>query len=142
MWQNNWEREIREMNKGKDLFEVKSKLGKWAWASVKSRSVESALTRLRIGHVGLNQHLFRMHMTEEPLCECGDIESREHFLLHCVIYSQQRQLLVAELRKLSVNMPITVKLLLGGEDLPSRLQSRIVHCTGKFLINTGRLTDL
>ena len=80
-------------------------------------SIESALVRLRIGHVGLNQHLLRVNMSDTPLCDSGELENREYFLIYCPLYTQQRYSLLAELRKLTIHLSLTVKLLLGGETL-------------------------
>ena len=100
------------------------------------------MAKLRIGHVGLNQYLFRFNMAETPLCECGGVENREHFLLHCPNYLIQRQLLYAEIGKLKLNVPISVKLLLGGVNLHTAINCKIVKLVGMYIVNTGRLADL
>ena len=47
---------------------IKNKIETWPWASVKNRRIETALSRLRIGHVGLNNHLNRFEMSETNQC--------------------------------------------------------------------------
>ena len=44
------------------------------------------MAKLRIGHIGLNQHLFRFQLVDSPLCECGEVETRENLLMHCIQY--------------------------------------------------------
>ena len=73
LWQSKWLEKIQKTNKGKALYKVKNKLEYWPWTSHKNRLVESALARLRIGHVGLNQHLFRFKLSPTEHCLCGSI---------------------------------------------------------------------
>ena len=54
------------------------------------------LTRLRLGLSHLNEHKFKhgFNDTINPICICGgDIESINHFFLHCPEYSEARQTL-------------------------------------------------
>ena len=47
---------------------------------------EKLLTRLRFNFTDLNEYQFRHGYTDtiNPMCACGaDIETTEHFLLHC-----------------------------------------------------------
>ena len=74
-----YERKMNITNKGKDMFEIKSRVGNWPWATIKDRNIDSAMSRLRIGHMGLSQYLFRFHMAKTPLCECGYVETRNIF---------------------------------------------------------------
>jgi ribonuclease HI len=59
-----------------------------------SRQQLAWLARLRTGHVGLNQYLFRFNITPCPRCACGkSIETVAHFLLRCEIDEEQRRTL-------------------------------------------------
>ena len=54
---------------------------------------EKLLTRLRLKFSNLKEHKFRHGFADmiNPMCECGaDVETMEHFLLHCHFYSTQR----------------------------------------------------
>ena len=47
---------------------------------------EKLLTRLRFNFTDLNEYQFRHGYTDtiNPMCACGaDVETTEHFLLHC-----------------------------------------------------------
>ena len=51
------------------------------------------LTRLRLEFSHLNEHKFRhcFKDTLNPLCTCrAEVETTEHFLLHCQLYSTHR----------------------------------------------------
>ena len=107
----------------------------------KNRQVQTAMTRLRIGHVGLQQHMHRFNMTEEELCSCREAEeSVEHFLLHCNTYLTIRNEMLVELGKIKVNP--TLQNILGGGNFDQPLQNNIVKIVAKFLQDTGKLAKL
>ena len=57
-----------------------------------SRHQASILIQLHTGHIGLNQHLFRIRRVESPSCpHCGGImvESVKYFLLVCPKYAHE-----------------------------------------------------
>ena len=61
------------------------------------------LTRLRLGLSHLNEHKFKHGFNDKinPICICaGDIESINHFLLHCHEYCEARQTLSDNIQKI------------------------------------------
>ena len=64
------------------------------------------LTRLRVGLSHLRAHKYHHNFRDmvNPLCSCdnNDIESTEHYLLHCPTYLNIRHVLFERLRKLLV----------------------------------------
>ena len=61
-----------------------------------SKKQASVLAQLRTGLTTLNEYLHLIKATETGLCDCGEaIESREHFVFHCVKWSEQRHILRA-----------------------------------------------
>ena len=121
---------------------IKPTIQKWPWTKTKNRSVETAMTRLRLGHVGLNHHLNKFNMADSPLCEtCREPETVEHFLLKCRRYSYQRTRLETALNRLKITNPRISTLLGGGEHSPEE-KVQITKAVGKFLKETGRLESL
>lgn len=57
-----------------------------------SRVAASHLFQLRVGHVPLNQYLFRFHRVDNPrsLACRHPKETVEHFILHCPKYTHER----------------------------------------------------
>jgi hypothetical protein len=54
----------------------------------------SILAQLRTGMTPLNGYLHNIKAVESNLCECGEaVESREHFVLHCARWTEQRKIL-------------------------------------------------
>ena len=74
-WNEDYTREVREKQKGLFLFNIRNKVAPWPWTSFHKRATETALARLRTGHAGIAQHLFRFQLTQSPLCACGEVET-------------------------------------------------------------------
>lgn len=54
----------------------------------------SILAQLRTGMTPLNRYLHNIKAVESNLCEYGEaVESREHFVLHCARWTEQRKIL-------------------------------------------------
>ena len=91
LWEREYCRDVTVSGKGKNLFNCKSHPSTWKWASHESRSVEAALAKLRIGHVGIKAHQYRTKSADTDLCSCGHRETVAHFLLECPIHSYYRK---------------------------------------------------
>jgi ribonuclease HI len=139
-WGQYYVNQVEISGKGRHLFELKDSLVYWPWTSHRVRVVETAMARLRLGHVGLNEHLFRFKMRDTNLCECGELETIAHFLMHCPNYNVSRGRLRNQLMKLNVNF--NLKNILGGGVYSPDIQKNIVDCAGEYLLSTGRLWDL
>ena len=51
-------------------------------------------SRLCMHCSSLNQHLYSKNIVDFPLCQCGAIETTEHYLLYCHLYKVHRQLFI------------------------------------------------
>jgi len=116
---------------------VKRQINEWPWASHKSRTVETTMARLRIGHVGLAQHQFRFNLSESEMCSCGQIESVEHYLLLCPNYRHQREKLFKNLRLQKVTPSLCN--LLGGGNFDNSTQNKIVTYIMVYIKETQKL---
>ena len=107
-----------------------------------NRRVEVAMTRLRIGHVGLNGHLKRFQMADSDLCTtCNVIEDVPHFLMECRKYVWSRRKLKTNLARINVHQP-DYRVLLGGGPYPSETQFKIAKLVEDFLEETGMIGSL
>ena len=141
-WELHWLSSLVESGKGSHLASVRDRLSPVPWVGGHSRRVAVVLTRLRLGHVGVNSYLFRFGMADSPLClPCGVEDTIEHFLLVCGRYRQERQVLLTAIRALGVSAA-SVWVLLGGGTYPGRVQTLIMKLTAGFLTATGRLPYL
>ena len=96
----------------------------------------SLLFQLRSGHIGLNQHLFRIKKSDTPVCpNCQGItvESVKHFLIDCPFYRHERHALHIKLRRNAgslsflLSSPVAVLPVL-----------KFVHATGRFKAHSGK----
>ena len=55
-----------------------------------NRKLQILHTRLRTGCSSLNHELFLKHITDSPLCRCGEIENTEHYFMSYRLYQNQR----------------------------------------------------
>ena len=121
---------------------IKITLEQWPWAHYRSRAIETAVARLRIGHVELNAHLHRFGQIDSPLCpQCGTPESVSHYLLYCSSFIQSRRKLTKTLNNLGIPV-ISKKTLLGGGTYPQSIQVQIAKALETFLRESRRLYGL
>jgi ribonuclease HI len=139
-WSEEWVVSINTTGKGMDLYNVKSELGYWPWSSNKCRIAETALAKLRIGHVGLNRYLNRFKLIDTDLCACGEIETVEHYLLHCPRHEQFRSILRDKLQVIGVGL--SVRNVLGGGLFEKEKQFKIRNYATQYLFMTGKMRFL
>ena len=107
------------------------------WARAKSRALDVALTRLRIGHTRLASYLHRLRMVPDDCCRwCGGAgETLLHFLTVCPRFHSHRVRLLSSLRSHGIQPSLPV--LLGGTTLPPDLRPLPPRLLGAFLQSTG-----
>ncbi len=115
-----------------------------------SRKTEIKFNRLRSGHSMLEEHSYKMKIPScpTPSCSCGgDTGSVEHYLLHCPMFLEHRDRLVAaiELKYQSENIPFHlrtfgIQTLLGDNlNLPAQVRSHITITLAKYLQDTAKI---
>ena len=93
-------------------------------------------TRLRTNSSSLNLTLFQKNLTASPLCHCGNVESADHFLMHCPLYDNQRIELINAVNPIC--RPNSKTLLYGNSKLSPDSNTCIFSAVQKYLINTKR----
>ncbi len=102
--------------------------------NVGSRKSQILHTRLRLSCSALNHDLHRRSIVESPNCQCGSVETVNHFLLYCDIYQLHRQRYLTNLPC----APIANKLLYGDERLTFDENKHIFIQVQKFILATKR----
>jgi len=140
LWERAWRDSVDVHNKGQHLAIIRSSLGYWPWTEHLNRRLETAMARLRLGHVGLNKHLFRFNMVPSDQCVCGEVETVQHFLLECPLYEQLRAAM--RIKLLMQKVECNLKNLLGGGIYDVDTQESIQKIVYLYLQGTGKLNQL
>ena len=77
--------------------------------NIGSRKGQILHTRLRLGCSSLNDDLYRRSLVDSNRCSCGEIETVDHYLLHCKNYHRLRAIISS-----NVQFPLTLSNLLYG----------------------------
>ena len=141
IWQEQWNPTDEQiLAQSTHLRNIKKYIAEWPWANHKSRTVETTMARLRLGHVGLAQHQHRFGLVDSDRCECGQIETIEHYLIQCQKYKYQRKKLYDKLSVLAVQP--TVCDLLGGGQFEENKQKELITALITYLRETNKLGKL
>ncbi len=100
-WQHKWD----TGNTGRQLYEIQREVGV-VRITKRSTKEENILTRLRVGHTMLNKTLIIIIINKHPtgLCEhCGVEESVEHVICVCQKYTNERETMKNEFRKVGLD---------------------------------------
>lgn len=140
-WEVSWHEQARLSGKGQFLSDILEKPCKRVSIPGTSRRVNCAIARLRLGHAGVHNHLFRFRLVDSPLCTtCNVPETIPHYLLDCPFYGPVRSVLQNRLR--SMNVPFTLSNVLGCGDQSSRDRQWILSALAGFLSASNRIALL
>ena len=142
-----WKQTTTETGKGLFLRRVRDQINYKNLAKhVFHRKSQVVFHRLRIGHINLQSHLYRIQRAEEPTCQnelCNQMdipETVEHYLLECPAYTPLRNNWKESLERIGItNMDIGTVLGSSGEH-PRFLD--IVNFLLTYVRGTGRLDNL
>jgi hypothetical protein len=56
---------------------------------------------MRTGYSRLNKYRNNIGQSLTPLCDCGEEETTEHYILHCHIYDHERAKLAVQLKTIA-----------------------------------------
>ena len=125
--QNIWKSSLRYANM--EWLNLKFKHNTFAKITHKlQREQASLLFQLRVGHVPLNAHLYRLQKIDSPICSsCWQhSETVAHYILHCTTYREVRRTLIYKAGRDARNIR---KLLSTAELLPHLFQ---------YIVSTSR----
>ena len=108
------------------------------------------VTRLRLGLSHLREHKFKYSFqdTINLLCSCGiDIESTEHFLLHCPKFVNERRILLSTIGNINYKLlentdsNLTQTLLFGNTLFDITDNTNILNAIINFILLTIRFDE-
>ena len=136
-----WETKIKEMITNTHYGRINPRNHHETYMRDKNRALDVCLTRLRLGHTRLKEHLNRLRMENDPNCRfCGtQPESIEHILLICPQLQNHQQKLKDNLRK--ENIPTNLETIIGTRNMNQR-QAKIVAANLKSYIKRTNLIEI
>ena len=107
------------------------------------------LTRLRLGLSHLREHKFKNNFQDvlNPLCSCGEnIETTEHFFLHCQNFNNCRLTLLNGLANIDsdlINMAskeLTNSLLYRSSKFDLAFNNKVFSCSIQFILSSNHFS--
>ena len=138
-WQQRWD--IGES--GRDFYLCKPFLKSNPRLDYPNIKLYEKMLQLRTGYSKLNDYRHKLGQVETRYCECGQIETVQHYLLECPLYDEARYTLLKRLREeLWIQAPNIYTLL--GYDSPVEFPNwRELICeeVGHFIERTERFKE-
>ena len=138
-WQQRWD--IGES--GRDFYLCKPFLKSNPRLDYPNIKLYKKMLQLRTGYSKLNDYRHKLGQVETRYCECGQIETVQHYLLECPLYDEARYTLLKRLREeLGIQAPNIYTLL--GYDSPVEFPNwRELICeeVGHFIERTERFKE-
>ena len=148
LW-NNIDQSIRDSS---SLSIFKTKIGKLhainrnTLFQYGNRKFQIIMAQMRMNFSDLNDHLFRHHCIDSPLCVCQKAsETVIHYLFECELLDEQRHIMFESLYEILTenNIDFTVDILLqGSSDLNKEDNLNIIYSVQKFIIESRRFGSL
>lgn len=139
-WHSHWRNSIISSQKGKFMADKQDQIRSNHWITLSSRRVETAITRFRIGHVGVKSHLNRFELADSDMCyNCGQPETIEHLILRCPKYQTQRRSLQQSHTQLNIDFTLKNILCFGNQD--TRTLEKLLVALATFLKGTDRISE-
>ena len=121
-----WSKLDKSLREEIDLNEFKTKLKasfkpkRHKHFNVGSKYGNTLLCRVRLGRSFLKAHGFAINLADSDKCLCGKIENSTHYLLDCVQFTEQRNIMIESMAKILPNFTAKTKskkveILLQGE---------------------------
>ena len=142
-WEQYWKNSVNETNKGKFLMNIRKgsiKPNNIIYNSLNRRE-QVLLTRLRIGHAGVQAYLNRFNITQDTICpNCEQSpETIEHFFYFCEAFDIERRSLELKLDNIEFPIHSLSNLLAGNPSLDNLSISKAVLT---FINDTGKNMSL
>ena len=119
-WREDWNSMDRE---GEKLREIKQEVCNWKSAQNSSRRIETALSRLRVGHTNITHSYLMQSQANPPECDvCRELLTVKHLLLKCRKY--------APIRNKHFTRPSLSDMLAEGENFDIDKITRFLKDTG------------
>jgi hypothetical protein len=125
-WQNGWT--ISES--GRQLYDLIPMVG---------NANHLDMPNPQIGYSRLSKYRNNIGQSLTPLCDCGEEETTEHYILHCHIYDHERAKLAVQLKTIDESFDLLH--LLTRDSNKEKHQKKLTFLE-EFIKSTGRFPEL
>ena len=151
-----WSKLDKSLREEIDLNEFKTKLKatfkpkRHKHFNVGSKYGNTLLCRVRLGRSFLKAHGFAINLADSDKCLCGKIENTTHYLLDCMQFTEQRNVMLESMANILPNFAAKnkskkVEILLQGinlyQDDPDHRNKQIAFIAQNYILNTGRFSE-
>ncbi|KAL0962941.1 hypothetical protein UPYG_G00347410, partial [Umbra pygmaea] len=125
-WQVGWDNE----QSWRHLYSIQGQVGKNR-NTYRCKQEEDMVSRMRLGHTGLNGTLFIMNKHVDGRCEyCNSQETIEHVVMYCPKYHRARQRLVIQLGENQMTLHLHDILQKGSGEICFKILFSFLKITG------------
>ena len=136
-WQRQWDSSIS----GRSLFKYKPNVSDKSFIDIPNVKSYRNIAKLRLGYNKLKEYQYKIGTTDTNLCECGEVETVEHYLLNCENYFNEREAVRTDIFNTVEIIDFTCDLLLAvpKQTLEKNYAIDICAALGEFIPQTLRL---
>lgn len=137
-----WKQSCQLQQKGLFLYKIRDSATEQTAVDTGCRPLDVAIFRLRLGHTGLNSQLYKFKLSPSPLCVyCNVEETITHYLIECKKYEDERRKYLVDVAQVLRKVPpFPIKILLGGGELPSENNAKLLRLLATYVKDTNKTT--
>ena len=135
-----WQRQWESSETGRSLFRYKHHVTDRSQIDFPDTISYRNIAKLRIGYNQLKDYQLKLGISDSIFCECYQIETTEHYLLHCETYFNEREALRTHILKTIGISDLSCELLLSctKRDFKKIHEMNIFSALGDFITRTAR----
>ena len=122
-----WQRQWEASETGRSLFSYKPNITGLSQIDFPNTVSNGNIAKLGLGYNKLKDYQYKIGISDSNLCECGEMETVEHYLLHCELYFNERETLRTHIFNTTGTMDLSCEFLLGCTETDLKKNIRTEH---------------
>ena len=139
-WQKLWDNSER----GRTFYKLKSRVDSKTLLDCPNKKISKIIHELRLGYGQLRGYRHLIGLEDSNKCDCGEVETVEHFLLHCDNYNDIREQLRLQFWRQTGFLSFTLEDILFSDKEPDNKDSSkpdmeiCYTLLGQYISESGR----
>ena len=135
-----WQRQWESSETGRSLFRYKPHVTDRSQIDFPNTISYRNIAKLRLGYNQLKDYQLKLGISDSNLCDCNQIETVEHYLLHCEKYFNEREALRTHIFNTTGISDFSCEFLLSctKSDFRKIHEMNIFSALGDFITRTAR----